>query len=249
VRLLAFAAALAVPALAAADDAPPAAGSDSRPAILDSGSGAGASATGDARHTAPAAVEWPKPRVVADAEPATTGSAPLGDAEIARLVAEAAAAVRDNRPGDALTAVERVLASNPAHLAARFIRASVLATTGEVAAAEAGYRSLIAEHPELPEPHNNLAVLLAGRGQLDEARRELETAVAVEPTYAIALENLGDVHAMLALAAYRRAAGVRTARGLQAKLAQAQALTAEIRESPSPAPSGLEPTPATRRDP
>ena len=61
------------------------------------------------------------------------------------------------------------------------------------------------DYPELPEPHNNLAVLYAAQGQLDKAKSALETALRINPAYATAHENLGDVYAQLASQSYSRA--------------------------------------------
>ena len=65
--------------------------------------------------------------------------------------------------------------------------------------------ALSEEFPELPEPHNNLAVLHASQGHYEEARRELEMAVRAYPDYAVAYQNLGDLYATLAARAYEQA--------------------------------------------
>ena len=64
---------------------------------------------------------------------------------------------------------------------------------------------LTQDFPELPEPHNNLAVLYARAERFDEARAALLAALRARPDYATALENLGDLHLSLALNAYQRA--------------------------------------------
>ncbi|MDO9451551.1 MAG: tetratricopeptide repeat protein, partial [Stagnimonas sp.] len=55
------------------------------------------------------------------------------------------------------------------------------------------------------EPYNNLAVLYAQQGDYEKARDALEAALATHPAYATAHENLGDIYAALAGAAYNRA--------------------------------------------
>ena len=57
---------------------------------------------------------------------------------------------------------------------------------------------MLGDYPELPEPHNNLAVLYAQKGDYELARDELEAAIGAAPDYAIAYENLGDIYARLA---------------------------------------------------
>src|SRR6478735_8377352 len=56
----------------------------------------------------------------------------------------------------------------------------------------------------LPEPYNNLAALYAAQSQFDKARAALEMAIKLNPDYATAHENLGDVYARLAAQSYGR---------------------------------------------
>lgn len=80
---------------------------------------------------------------------------------------------------------------------------------------------------DLPEPYNNLAVLVAAGGQLDRARALLETALRLDPAYRTAHENLGDVFVRLAQRAYEAAAtGPRSEASLLAKLRLARELAA-----------------------
>ena len=67
------------------------------------------------------------------------------------------------------------------------------------------FTALTEDLPNLPEPHNNLAVLQAANGQTGQARVSLEAAIRADPKYAVAHENLGDVHMRLALESYRNA--------------------------------------------
>jgi tetratricopeptide (TPR) repeat protein len=48
-------------------------------------------------------------------------------------------------------------------------------------------------------------VLYAANGQYDKARTTLDMAIRTNPTYATALENLGDIYAKLASQAYDKA--------------------------------------------
>jgi tetratricopeptide (TPR) repeat protein len=66
-------------------------------------------------------------------------------------------------------------------------------------------QALIQEFPELPEPHNNLGVLLASQGQLEAAAASLQAAIQARPQYKIALKNLGDVYTAMAQDAYKKA--------------------------------------------
>jgi Flp pilus assembly protein TadD len=71
--------------------------------------------------------------------------------------------------------------------------------------AETTFAELTQEFPELPEPYNNLAVVRAAQGKLDQARAALEDAIRAVPDYAVAHENLGDVHVQIAARSYRNA--------------------------------------------
>jgi Flp pilus assembly protein TadD len=74
--------------------------------------------------------------------------------------------------------------------------------------AKAVYVRLTQEFPELPEPHNNLATIYAQESKFVLARDALEMAVRLNPDYAVAQENLGDVYVRLAREAYTRAASL-----------------------------------------
>jgi len=74
----------------------------------------------------------------------------------------------------------------PAHLDL----AVALAAVGRKTEAEAEYQALIA-CADLPEAHNNLALLLGERGQYPEALSHLEKAVELKPDYPDAHFNLG----------------------------------------------------------
>lgn len=77
---------------------------------------------------------------------------------------------------------------------------------GRAEEAIATFEALNRDYPELAEPYNNLAVLYAGRNELELARETLERAIRVQPSYALAHENLGDVLLRLARREYDLAA-------------------------------------------
>lgn len=76
---------------------------------------------------------------------------------------------------------------------------------GQTAAAMETLQGLTQSFPELPEPHNNLAALLARQNRYAEALAQLQDAVRARPDYGTALENLGDVYIALAIEAYQNA--------------------------------------------
>jgi Flp pilus assembly protein TadD len=109
------------------------------------------------------------------------------------------------------------------------------------------FTQLTQDYPELPEPHNNLAVLLAADGDLDGARRALESALRVQPDYPIAQENLGDVHLRMAVRAWDQAARARRGgEAARAKLAMAQDMMTRMAALPA-GPTTTSPTPTEKR--
>jgi Flp pilus assembly protein TadD len=134
------------------------------------------------------------------------------------------------RGGDTAQAMQRVdkaIADKPRDASMRFLRAVMLTELQRTPEAIDALNKLIEDFPDLPEPYNNLAVLLAAQGRIDSARELLETALRHDPSYVVAHENLGDVFVRLALRAFERASsGGRTDEGLQRKLRLARELAA-----------------------
>lgn len=137
----------------------------------------------------------------------------------------------------AMKVVDTALQNAPRDAALRFTRAVMLADGGRTEDAMRGFIELTQEFPELPEPHNNLATLHAARGDLDQARGALENAVRALPSYALAWENLGDVHLRIAERAWARAASLDNASAAQAKLKLARDLIDRV------SPAGARPAP------
>jgi tetratricopeptide (TPR) repeat protein len=61
------------------------------------------------------------------------------------------------------------------------------------AAAQSEFQALASAHPELPGPAVNLALILAGQGRPEEARKALESCVQRWPGFAPAALQLGLV--------------------------------------------------------
>jgi tetratricopeptide (TPR) repeat protein len=109
------------------------------------------------------------------------------------------------RHAEALQKADQFLAARPKDPQMRFLKGVLQSKTGKTSEAIQTFTRLTEDHPELPEPYNNLAVLHADQSQFDKARAALEMAIRTNPSYATAYENLGDVHAKLASQAYSRA--------------------------------------------
>lgn len=105
----------------------------------------------------------------------------------------------------ALKRIDRFLSSSPQDAEGRFTRGLILVKQNKSADAIKAFTDLTRDYPQLPEPYNNLAVLYAQTGDYEKARDALEAALKTNPAYATAHENLGDIYAALAGAAYNRA--------------------------------------------
>ncbi|MDP3859510.1 MAG: tetratricopeptide repeat protein [Stagnimonas sp.] len=105
----------------------------------------------------------------------------------------------------ALKTLDKHLAGSPQDAEGRFTRGLVLVKLNKTEDALKAFADLTRDYPQLPEPYNNLAVLYAQQGDYEKARDALEAALATHPAYSTAHENLGDIYAALAGAAYNRA--------------------------------------------
>jgi len=117
----------------------------------------------------------------------------------------AIAAYRAGRADEALELAERALEADPRNPQLRFLRGVILAERDRADEAIDAFTGLTEDFPELAEPYNNLAVLHARRADWDRARQALEQSIRAVPGYALAHENLGDVHLQLAARAYEQA--------------------------------------------
>lgn len=149
--------------------------------------------------------------------------------EPATLVREIDQQFRRGETAAALQRLDAALAAQPGDAALRFLHGVLLAESGQTARASTVFERLTQEFPDLPEPHNNLAVLQAASGLLEAARASLETALQLDPQYRAAHENLGDVYVRLAWRAYARAADAsRPDANLQRKLQLARDLARSL---------------------
>ncbi|NGY06402.1 L,D-transpeptidase Cds6 family protein [Solimonas terrae] len=127
------------------------------------------------------------------------------DASVAQ---QAQALIDSGHASDALSKLDDHLAKNPQDAEARFTKGVALVKLNRSKDAIRVFADLTRDYPQLPEPYNNLAVLYAAQGDYDKARDALQAAIAKHPSYATAHENLGDIYAALAAAAYGKAASL-----------------------------------------
>lgn len=108
------------------------------------------------------------------------------------------AALQAGKPREALTLAEQALATAPREPQLQFLKANAELALGDTTAADASLTQLTQTYPELAEPWNNLAVIRAGQGRLEEAQQLLQEALRNNPDYAQAHANLADVLVQLA---------------------------------------------------
>jgi Flp pilus assembly protein TadD len=144
--------------------------------------------------------------------------------------------VRDGKPVEAMASAQSYIAANPHDPQMRFLQGVMQSEAGQSAQALQTFTLLTQEYPELPEPYNNLAVLLAAQGQFDQAQQALSMAIRTNPDYATAHENMGDVYAKLAAQSYRRSQQLDTSNtSVAPKLALLrQLLSPTVKPTPSP---------------
>lgn len=112
---------------------------------------------------------------------------------------------RSGQAEQALAQADAYIREHPGDPQMRFVKANLLSSEGQTEQAQALLTELTQEYPELAEPWNNLAVLYADSGRLKAAEEALESALRINPGYATALENMGDVRLRLAQQAYEQA--------------------------------------------
>ncbi len=156
----------------------------------------------------------------------------------------------------ALTDLNKYLDRNPGNAEARFSKGLTLTMLTRDEDAITVFSDLVRDFPELPEPYNNLAVLYARAGRYEEARDALEAALVTHPSYATAHENLGDIYAALANAAYNRAivldknnSDIEAKQELVARITGMQKTTAPVQVATNSRPAPVAPrgTPAPAR--
>ena len=152
---------------------------------------------------------------------------------------------------EALTELDKDVASQPRNAQARFQRGVALAGLGRGDDAILAFSQMTQDFPELPEPYINLAALYAERGELLRARDSLIMANRVAPENALAQSNLGDVYVRLAAQSYQNAIKLNpknaTARARLDALPDLPGVHAAAKPSSAvPAASGVSAKPAKR---
>ncbi len=104
---------------------------------------------------------------------------------------------------EAIAVSSTALKSDPDNAAILFLKAIALQKSGNTDEAYYIYQYLTENHPNLPGPFNNLAIIYAEQENYNAAIKTLEGAFRTSPQYATAYENLKDIYDKLASDAYK----------------------------------------------
>ena len=121
-----------------------------------------------------------------------------GDFELALSLAG------DERHSEAREVLDPLLQREPDHMRARVLHGVLRAREGRVGDAISIFETLRRDYPDMSEPYNNLAVLYAVEGRLDDSRKILLESLERRPD-AVTYANLGEVYTKLAEDANERA--------------------------------------------
>lgn len=106
---------------------------------------------------------------------------------------------------EAAQRTQALLKKTPGDVQLRFLQGVIASEQKNYTQAIETFVSLTRDHPGMPEPYNNLAVLYAAKGDERKATQALEQAIRTNPSYATAHQNLGDLYARMANEAYAKA--------------------------------------------
>ena len=128
--------------------------------------------------------------------------AAVGDAVEDDLLAHARIYLKAGEPDKAMQQLNKLLATAPDSITARFLQARIYAEQGKTEMAIAGYEALIKEHPNLAEAYNNLAALFVHKNDLRQARLILEQGMQTHAAYASLYQNISAVYMEMARKSY-----------------------------------------------
>jgi Flp pilus assembly protein TadD len=132
--------------------------------------------------------------------------APPDAATVARVQAQVENQLRAGDAAAALALAERAVQVLPQHAPLQFLRGVALMDLGRDNDALLHFQWFAQTWPEQPDPWNNVALLHARAGRLDEALQALHEALRADPAHRTARVNLGHVHLALAVRAWETAA-------------------------------------------
>jgi len=132
----------------------------------------------------------------------------------------------DGKVNEALALADATIAAQPRAAQVRFLKGVMLIEQKREDEALQVFIALTQDYPELADPYNNLGVLYASKGHLQNALVALHSALRNEPEHRLAQENLGDLYLLLAQQAW--AAAQARSKGDDAELVRKLRLASEI---------------------
>jgi tetratricopeptide (TPR) repeat protein len=97
----------------------------------------------------------------------------------------------------AFVMVSQYLLDHPQDPQMRFWLGNLWVKKGEKKTAAEVFQRLTQDFPELSEPYNNLGILQFESGDFSAAKASFESALKVQPDFALAVENLADTYLLL----------------------------------------------------
>ena len=110
--------------------------------------------------------------------------------------------IKEKRFSEALKEIDLNLKKTPKNIQLQFLRSRIFIEQGKLEEARLILVEMTEKYPELPEPYNNLAVLYAGAGKMEQARDNLEMSLKLAPNDSTTLQNLADVYTRIAAQYY-----------------------------------------------
>lgn len=128
-----------------------------------------------------------------------------GPAAAAGIIQNLQLLVEQKLYGQAARNGEQLLVEHSGHPHIEFLTAYAYQMNQQNRKAAEHYENLIRQHPDLPEPRNNLAIIYLSDGDYDKASSLLVNAINTHHSYATAYANLSSIYSGIASEAYRRA--------------------------------------------
>jgi Flp pilus assembly protein TadD len=113
--------------------------------------------------------------------------------------------LKQNLTDQAFDLVSVYLKDHPQDPQMRFWQGNLWVKKGERSLASEVFLRLTQDYPELSEPHNNLGILQFEAGDYQKAKNSFETALKLQPNYALAKENLADTYLLLSKSSMEQA--------------------------------------------
>ncbi len=105
------------------------------------------------------------------------------------MLQQAAACVREKKPGQAVAILTQVIKSDPRNTVAYMNRGSAQATLGEIAFALDDYSTALRLAPDMVEAWYNRGTTFTHMGQFEAAVSDLTEAIRLKPDFALAYCN------------------------------------------------------------